>query len=491
MSPLPANTQPAKPPKPLAPPRRIRLSRGDHEFLPAALEILETPLSPVRSGMILTICAFVVVALIWSWFGRVDIIATAQGKIQPVGRTKTVQPLETGKVASIAVENGARVKAGDVLVRLDPGEAQADEGTLQADIQSERAEVLRRTTALVLASKRALGPVPQITFDPGMPPAVAVREQRVLAQDVAQLASAVASLDGQVREKTAERDRLKGTIDAQQLLVATLKERVDMRQTLAASKSESRAKVIDALELMQTQQATLASERGQIGEIEASLGRLGRDIEKSYAGFAAENAQKLADAERSMDGNAEKLGKARLKTADMTLRSPIDGTVSGSTVTSVGQVLTVGEQVMQIVPADTKLEIECYLPNSDIGFVRRDQQAVVKIDSFPFTDYGTIDGQVTRVAHDAIPQPDADQREQNPTAAGKESGMFGGAQRFQNLVFPVTLTMDRTSMSSEGTDVPLVPGMAVTVEIKTGTRRILSYLFSPILQVTTTAFRER
>ena len=104
-----------------------------------------------------------------------------------------------------------------------------------------------------------------------------------------------------------------------------------------------------------------------------------------------------------MDGNVEKLAKARLKTADMTLRSPIDGTVSGSTVTSVGQVLTVGEQVMQIVPSDTKLEIECYLPNADIGFVRMNQDAVVKVDSFPFTDYGTIDGRVTRVAHDAIP----------------------------------------------------------------------------------------
>ena len=486
MSTLPVSTKP-----PALPARRIRLSRGDHEFLPAALEILETPLSPIRYSMIATICAFATVAVVWSWFGRVDIIATAQGKIQPVGRTKTIQPIETGKVLGIAVQNGARVKAGDVLVTLDPGEAQADEATLRANIGSEKAEVLRRTSALMLASKRALGPVPQIAFTSDISRAIAVREQRVLAGDIAQLASAVGSLEGQMKEKTAERDRLKGTIDAQQILVATLKERVDMRQLLEASKSESRAKVIDALELMQTQQATLASERGQIGEIEASLGRLSRDIEKAYTGFAAENAQKLADAERMMDENSEKLGKARFKTEDMTLRSPIDGTVSGSTLTSVGQVLTVGEQVMQIVPLDSKLEIECYLPNADIGFVRTDQQAVVKIDSFPFTDYGTIDAQVVRVAHDAIPQPDADQREQNPAAAAKENGLFGGAQRFQNLVFPVTLNMDRTSMTLDGAAVPLVPGMAVTVEIKTGTRRILSYLFSPILQVTTTALRER
>ncbi len=487
MSTLPAR---ADPPKPPAVPRRIRLRQGDHEFLPAALEILETPLSPIRGSMIATICAFVTAALVWSYVGRVDIIATAQGKIQPVGRTKTIQPLETGKVLGVPVQNGARVAAGQVLLTLDPGEAQADEGTLQADLQSERAEVARRAAALALSAKRALGPVPAVAFQAGVPPLIAAREQRVLEGDVAQLASAVGSLGGQVKEKTAERDRLKGTIDAQQVLVATLKERVDMRQTLQATNSESRAKVIDALELLQTQAATLASERGQIGEIDASLDRLARDIEKSYASFSAENAQKLADAERAIDGNTEKLNKARIKTADMTLRSPIDGTVSGSIITSVGQVVTVGEQVMQIVPLDAALEIECYLPNGDVGFVRKDQKAIIKVESFPFTDYGTIDGAVVRVAHDAIPQPDADQREQNPAAAAKDS-MFGGAQRFQNLVFPVTLAMERATMPSEGTDVPLVPGMAVTVEIKTGTRRILSFLFSPILQVATTAMRER
>lgn len=482
---------PAPLPRPPAAPRRLRLSRGDHEFLPAALEILETPLSPVRTSMILTICAFVTAALAWSYFGRVDIIATAQGKIQPVGRTKTVQPLETGKVLSVAVENGARVKAGDVLVRLDPAEARADEATLQANMQSERAEVKRRAVALALAAARTTAAVPKVSFPADTSPALAAREQRVLADDIAQLAGQVGSLDGQAREKKAERDRLSATIEAQQSLVATLKERVDMRQALEASRSESRAKVIDALELMQTQQATLASERGQIGEIDANLARLGRDIDKSYAAFSAENAQKLSDTERLLDENTEKLAKAQLKTARMTLTSPIAGTVVGSMLTTVGQVVTVGEQLMQIVPEDTKLEIECYLPNADIGFVRKDQQAVIKIESFPFTDYGTLDADVVRVAHDAIPQPDADQREQNPAAASRDNGLFGGGQRFQNLVYPVTLAMSRTTMRSDGEDVPLVAGMAVTVEIKTGTRRILSYLFSPIVQVATTALRER
>ena len=472
------------------PPRRPRLARGDHEFLPAALEILETPLSPIRGSIIVTICALAAIALVWSYYGQVDIIATAQGKIQPVGRTKTIQPIATGKVAMVAVENGRRVHAGDILLSLDPSEVLADESALEAALSAETAEALRRTTALALAAKRTVDAVPTIAFGSDVPPEIRDREQRVLGHDMAQLASTVGSLEGEAAEKAAERGRLVGTIAAEQALVDTLKERVDMRTTLEASKAESRAKVIDALELMQTQAATLASERGQIGEIDAGLDRIQRDVDKAYAGFAAETAQKLAEVERLMDENAEKLAKARIRTAEMTLRSPIDGTVSGLAVTSLGQVVTVGEQVMQIVPEDATLEIECYLPNGDIGFVRKDQKAVVKIESFPFTDYGTIDAAVERVAHDAIPEPDADQREQNPAAAAKDT-LFGGAQRTQNLVFPVTLAMDRTTIRSEGADVPLVPGMAVTVEIKTGRRRILSYLFSPLLQVATTALRER
>ncbi len=94
---------------------------ADREFLPADLEILETPPSPVRLALILIICGFVVVALAWSWFGRIDIVAVAQGKFQPTGHVKVIEPLETGRVAAIEVENGQHVKAGEVLLEIRPG----------------------------------------------------------------------------------------------------------------------------------------------------------------------------------------------------------------------------------------------------------------------------------------------------------------------------------------------------------------------------------
>jgi hemolysin D len=101
-----------------------------------------------------------------------------------------------------------------------------------------------------------------------------------------------------------------------------------------------------------------------------------------------------------------------------------------------------------------------------------------------------LDGVVTRVARDAIPEPDAQTAEGNPAKSQKAS-YFAGAQRMQNLVFPVTITPDRRFMTVNGGELPLSPGMAVSVEIKTGKRRILEYLFSPLVETASRALRER
>jgi len=174
----------------------------------------------------------------------------------------------------------------------------------------------------------------------------------------------------------------------------------------------------------------------------------------------------------------------------MTLRAPIDGVVQASAVTSVGQVITTGQEAMRIVPDGATLEIEVYVLNRDIGFIRAGEEAVVKIESFPFTRYGTITAHVKRVAKDAIPEPDAAQMEGDPAKVTTNSG-FAGAQRTQNLVFPVTLEPDVGSIDVDGRAAPLTPGMAVTVEVKTGSRRILEYVFSPLVEVTAGAMKER
>jgi hemolysin D len=470
--------------------RRESPDMGDREFLPADLEILETPPSPVRMALILIICAFVVVALAWSWLGRIDIVAVAQGKIQPAGRVKVIQPLESGKVAAIKVENGRHVVAGDVLVEFDPGDARADEADAQGAYDSWRAEATRRGAAQDAAAARGRDPAPQIDWDRDLPGTYRVREERVLAGDLRQLATIVSGYDAQVTQKEIERDRTDETMAVQRKLIATLQERVDMREALAHSGAGSRSNVIDAKETLQYHMTQLAMQKGQRDAAQANVGVLAREREKAYTNFIAENAQKLSEAQRQADDWRERLAKARMKSARMSLTSPIDGIVYGLSVNTIGQVVAGGDELLRIVPEVAELEVECYLANRDVGFVKPGQTAVVKIESFPFTRYGTLTATVSRVSSDAISQPEAQQREGDAARLERDK-TFGGGQRTQNLVFPVTLVPAKSKMAVDGQTVPLTPGMAASVEIATGNRRILEYVFSPLVETVSQAMKER
>lgn len=467
----------------------LRVLRSDSDFLPAALEIIETPLSPIRTTLLLTVCGLVAAALAWACIGRVDVLATAQGKVQAVGRTKVVEPLAPGKVTALPVTNGQRVKAGDLLLDLDDRDALADEAVLKASLSSLKAEALRRAAALDAASHRDFHRVPPIAWPTDIPSEVGERETRVLESDLGQISRTLDSLEAQRIEKLAGRNRLQATIEAQDSLLTTLKERVAMASTLLTRNSGTKASLMEVQQNLQLHTTTLVTEQGQLAEAEAALQTGLADAEKHMATYVAENTVKLAAVRREADDAALKLGKAKLKTVITKLRSPIDGIVQDLTVTTVGQVVAAGEQVMRVVPEDARLEIEAYVPNGDVGFVEVGQKVVVKVDAFPFTQYGTLDGRVERVAQDAIPDDRALQTQFDPTSSDRTQPF--GAEKVRGLVYPLLLSLDRQSPAGNRATLPLHPGMAVSVEIKTGRRRIIDYLLSPLANVRSTALTER
>lgn len=464
--------------------------RSDREFLPAALAILETPPSPVKVWLIWAICGLFAFAIGWSYFGRIDIIAVAQGKIQPTGRVKTIQSAEAGKVIAIRAENGKHVAAGDVLIELDAAETAADDANAVASLKGYRAEHLRRQTALAAVQGESIGTQAKVDWPDDIPQPVRSREELVLRGDLRQLAAGVRSLEAQLTQKKAEQTRLEETITAQQTLVATLQERVNMRSTLQGLDAGTKSAVIDAQETMQIQQTALATQKGQLSESKAAAEVLVQERLKAIETFMADNGQKLAEAERQIDDFSQKVAKTHSKLSHMTITSPISGLVMGLSVTTLGQVVNPSEEIMRVVPEGSDLEIEAYIENKDIGFVEPGQAAIVKIESFPFTRYGVLDATVVRVARDAIPEPDAQTVEGNPAKTTKSS-YFGGAQRTQNLVFPVTCSLARKTMTVDGTSVALIPGMTASIEVKTGKRRILEYLFSPLVQTVSSAMKER
>jgi hemolysin D len=469
-----------------------RIAPKHREFLPATLEILDTPPSPVAIALLVFICALFAAGLAWSYFGWLDIHAVAQGKIQPSGRSKVIQPLEPGKVVAVWVENGSRVEAADVLLELDPTETLADRLAQARDLEASNAEIARRQVAIRLAREEA-GTTPTIAFAAGMDESVRLREQNVLAADLAQLQSARESLRAQLGERQAQKRRLLMSMTAREQLLKILRERVDMRESVDAKGHGYRAKVIDALQELERELTNLASEKGQLAETDAAVLSLERKLEEATANFIADNTQKGAEAERKRDRLAQELVKAQSKNDRTRLRAPIAGTVQQLSVTTVGQVVGSGQPLMTIVPLDAPIEVEALIFNKDIGFVEPGQPAVVKVEAFPFTRYGTLEGIVAKVSRDAVDERDATNLGDAAAVTrpqGAPAATMPGA-RTQSLVFPATVTLSRGSMAIDGKEVPLSPGMAVTVEIKTGQRRAIDYLLSPVREVVSQTARER
>jgi hemolysin D len=468
----------------------FRVDRHDREFLPAALELFETPPSPIRVAGIWLICCAFTAALAWSYLGWLEIHAVAEGRIQPSGRSKVVQPLETGKVVTIGVENGSRVNAGDLLVELDARETDADRKHQQREREAALAEAARRRVAIDAARAQTTS-IPSVAYPDGISPEIASREDGVLAAELAQLHSDRASLAAQHAERAATRNRLIASLASREKLIGLHKEYVQMLETLNVTKTASRAQVIERLQQYQALLTTQVGEKGQLEEVEASLATLQRRLEAATTQFVADQMQKLAESARLADQLQQELVKAITRNERTRLTAPISGTVQELVLTTVGQVVAPGQALMTIVPLDAPIEIAAMIENGDIGFVEPGQAAVIKIQSFPFTRFGTIDGVVMNVSRDAVDQRAADSLG-DPRSAAKQGAREGDEPKpGQNLVFPATVSLASPYIRIDGKQIPLSPGMAVTVEINTGSRRALDYVLSPLREVTASAGHER
>jgi hemolysin D len=483
-----------RPPKD-QPPERNGVSGSrltDLEFLPAALELIETPHSAMCLRLLWIICVAFATVVAWSCFAKLEIYAVAQGKVQPSGRSKIVQPLETGKITAIKVENGTTVAAGQIVLELDPTEVSAERKALDQDLESTTAEIMRRRAAIAWArSETTL--TPSVTFPPHIGDDVRQREERMLVADTAQLKASLASLTAQVTERDAQRQRLTMSIGAREELIKILKERVDARQYLDGLGMGYRGRVIDALQEYERERTQIAGEHGQLIENDAAVASLQNKVAELTSNFINEQTRNLLEAERKHDRYAQDLVKAVSRQDRTFLRAPISGTVQQLNVNTIGQVVSPGQPLLTVVPLDGPIEVEALVHNQDIGFVDMGQPAVVKIDAFPFTRYGTIEGAVVKVSRDAVEDRDAVIATDVATASRPIGSASAAEQngRIRNLVFPVTVQLNQRSIHIDEKSVPLVPGMAVTVEIKTGERRAIDYVLAPVREVASSSGHER
>ena len=422
-------------------------------------------------------------ALAWASIGTVDIVAVAPGKIIPTGRTKTIQPFETGVVRAIAVRDGQSVKTGDVLIELDPTMNAAELGHLKSDLVASQLEAARLHAALAQDD-------PLAEFKP---PADASRpliemQRRLLASQVAEQKAKLASTDGQIAQKEAERATIKASIDKLKATIQPLQERVDIRRIMFSKELGSKLIYLQELQDLVGQQKEVLVQESRLSESDSAIAALQETRSKTVAEYEHGLLDDLAKAEQKAAGLAQDVIKAEQRTSLQKLTAPVDGVVQQLAVHTIGGVVTPAQQLMVIVPAESRLEIEAMISNRDVGFVEVGQEAAIKIDTFNFTRYGLLQGTVLTVSNDAI-QRDRPQDKQPDKPQAAEAG--SSEPKGQELVYAARVSLDRARMQVEDKTVNLSPGMAVTVEIKTGSRSILSYLLSPLVRYKHDSLRER
>lgn len=488
-----------------------------YEFLPGALEIADNPCSPAGQRIIQGIFAILVFAILWSSIGKVDEVAVARGKLIPDGRLQIIQPPQEGVITGIFVGEGEVVRKNQRLIEFDTTLQQVDENTIETSLhiaQAEKAllemddaseknsfENYLQTSQLLDEMKESL------LWKSRMQKAKHEEETRLLElliKEAREQLSMEEARHNQIRESLPmlqEREQilrtLKDTPGIESVHLKKIQHQIHIMEEEetryrelfdagAVAKKEWEEKK-DALHLMkqeyrvqetkaeQEKQASLLNwqqgkeqwERSkqelvlqeiQVSKAQIKLEEALTNQTKSQSSYNEERIQQRIEKQKQIEGLQSELEKARTRIAGQILYSPVDGVVQGIHPTTIGGVVTPAQPVMSIVPENTPLLIEAMLPNKDIGFVKSGQKARIKIDTFSFQKYGTIDGIVQNVSPDAI-----------------EDEKMG-------LLYKIKVSIEQDYLLVEGEEVKLSPGMAVTVEIKTGKRRIIEFFLEPLVK---------
>src|SRR5580704_2931684 len=448
--------------------------RRDYEtaFLPAALEVVETPPSPIGRAIGATIIAFFCIALAWASLGTVDIVATAPGKVIPNDRTKVIQPFETGVVRAIHVRDGAIVKAGDLLIELDPTINAAEVEHVKSDLTAARLDVARLKAALAGNAN----PLNDFVPPPDASPALVETYRRFLLTQTNEHNAKLGEIDRELAQKEAEAETITATMAKLQAIIPPLQERTNMRKNLFDRDLGSKIAYLNELQDLIGQQNELLVQKSRRHEVDVAVSVLKETRAKTDAEYQRALFDDLAKAEQKVAGLSQDAIKAERKAGLQFLTAPVDGVVQQLAVHTVGGVVTPAQALAVVVPLDANLEIEAMVSNRDIGFVSPGQEAEIKVDTFNFTRYGLLHGHVLSVSRDAV---SGEKNAEN--SRDKESTQSTPDETKQTgPAYAARVALDRTQMQVEGRTAQLEAGMSVTVEIKTGSRRIISYLLSPL-----------
>ncbi|QLB12962.1 hemolysin D [Bisgaardia hudsonensis] len=442
----------------------------ENAFLPAHLELIDTPVSVLPRWVGRLIILFLLLAILWAWFGKVDIVVVAPGEITPSGRSKIIQPIETAVVKKVYVSNGEEVKKGQLLMELVALGAESDYSKSEEVLKAAKLSQLRQR-ALLNAIDIETSPIleedeqSKLLFSNDY---LFFKQEQLLAQ------SQYTTWKAQKQKLKATIEQRKAEIKTTEIEVAKLQKMEKYNKELRdgmkklykqghSSKQEYYVQESQFIELVNN----LKIQQSKLNELNASLTQANEDYNYYVESFRRDILEQLRNANDSVTQFSFEVAKSKERQEFTEIRSPVEGTVQQLQTYTIGGVVTTAQSLMVIVPKQDYLEIEAMITNKDIGFVKTGQEVVIKIEAFPYTRYGYLTGKVKNISFDAI-----------------DNEKLGA-------VFATTIRINQSTMNIEGKSVELMAGMAVSAEIKTGKRSVIDYLFSPLKATIDESLRER
>ena len=436
--------------------------RARYEFLAPVLEVQDTP--PVRYSRViaLTISAFFVIAVAWAWIGSIDVVAVSQGRTIPAGNVKIIQPLETGVVRAIHVRDGDSVRKGDLLLELDATESAANLDALLIQMDQARIDAAMSLALMGEDPVKNFVPPSEIADDH----AVKVARDKIISIHVKH-ESDLNVIRNEIKTVEASKHSLAIQQEKLEELLPIVEHRVRAQRRLMSSDDMPLASYQQYQQDLIELKADLSIAKQSIVEADASIASHQARIRNLTANLIAQATEQYQEAMRRIALLEQSIRKEQQRLSYLELRAPVSGFVQQLNVHTIGAVVNTAQQLLVIVPEDIPLEIESMILNKDIGFVQTGQEVEIKFETFPFTRYGTITGELVSISNDAI------------------------IHEQLGPVYMARVSMDSQQIEIKGTPVDLTPGMTASVEVKTGTRRIIEFFLAPLLRYKDEAIRER
>ncbi len=481
-SPASAEARPALKLVKSGPPRE--LTALEREFLPPLLEIQETPPSPAQRKLLWTLIGLVTALILWACVGKISIVATAPGKFIPDGRVKQLQPLETSIVNAIHVKEGQHVRQGELLVELDPSISSAE---MQANADKYGFNRLEQAR---LMAELTHGRV-QFAATGQSKERIALEEKTRLAREQAHAAK-LAQAQSTLAEKVQALAAAEATLEKYQETTSIAAERESSARPLVETGAIARVDYLELKEDLAENTNDLAAQRKTVEQAKAAEAEAQHNVEEVKRDHVADiysDLNQRVTSEPELKGN---LDKSKELYALKWLRAPVSGIVQKIDVTTIGQVVTPAQSLVTIVPDGTPLVVEATVTNQDIGYLKPGQPVEVKVDTFPFQKYGSLQGTLVWISADAEDKNAAsNDLETRSGAQSNEDNRQSANNPNAGYVYKINIRTKESQFMVDGVGRPIQSGMTVQADIVTDRRRVIDFFLSPVTKYLSEGLRVR